>query len=140
MSVLLYILTIILCFTGVGYSLVYLWLNSFSSQEDDKDRNAYLIGSIKGTMILSMIFILVTGMITKGKTVPDVVDGVSSFYTLEAIVLLSLTLVGTLTLMFLYLLKRFYTIDRVRAVRRFIRIAVVLSVITILLSWIISNR
>lgn len=84
MSTVLYYSTIILCVSGVAYSLVYIWLNFFSRISDLEVRNASILKIIKASVILSIIFALLTCLLSNPENIGYAIGLTVKLYSMIA--------------------------------------------------------
>ncbi|MBQ9910081.1 MAG: hypothetical protein IJM50_01000 [Lachnospiraceae bacterium] len=85
MSIILFISTFAMILAGLAFSLAYIWINAFSDRSDLKTRNNSIIRMTRTTMILSLIFALVSGLFAKTANASAAISRTVTLYSAIAI-------------------------------------------------------
>ena len=93
MSYIMFVATVALMVSGVGFSCLYLWINLFASLSDlaERSKNAYKIAQV--STILSLVFALLSAVITD---TADVTVAIASSQLLFSIIAIGYLVVTAL--------------------------------------------
>ena len=138
MTALLFILTVILTIFSVACSVIFLWLNNFSTRSDISSRNKSLKGMMKITMFSSEITALLTGLLSNSESIDKAIQSTVSLYFIIAISMLVVILISGIVLIYRFITKKSYPEGTSSGVSNIIKIATIGVAISLVLAWLLS--
>mgnify|MGYP004688330133 CR=1 FL=1 len=138
MSTVIYLSTILLDISGVLFSFLFLWLNAFTDYSDLPTRNKNILKTSKTSMILSMIFALLTCLLSKSESIEESISKTATLYTIIAISWLVVLLACGIVLMYLSIIKRSFKADVSLALKQVFKNALPGAIIGLFMSWLFS--
>lgn len=138
MSKILYVSTIVLCFAGVVFSLVYIWLNTFSKITDIEARNSSILKISRTSMVLSLIFALLACLLTNPGNVDDAIGRTSKLYSNIAISWLVVILGCGISMLIALVSKTKFREGLLKSIKKVFSIALAGSIIGMILAWLLS--
>lgn len=138
MSVLLFISTIVLDVTGVAFAATYIWLNSFSKITDLAARNTSILKISRASMLLSLVFALLSCLLTNSGTVDGAISRVTILYSIIAISWLVVLLVCGVAMFIAFISKTTFKDSLLRSFKKIISIAITGAVIGMILAWLLG--
>ena len=138
MTTVISISTMFLHFSGIIFSLIYLWLNVFSKLPDLPARNGNILKIIKTTIISSMIFAFLSCLLAKNAQIEKSIALTSSLYAVIAISWLVILLACGVSLIYSSISKKPYRTDVGQAVKNIFKLAMPGAIIGLILSWLFS--
>lgn len=129
------ILTIGFCLIGVGFSGVYIWLNTFSGYKDLKERSSSLLKWNTTCMILPVVVDFVSCLLTDPREFNTMFDTVAKHYSFIAIVWVIVAFMCAATLIIVVLSKKKYAFVKGDAIAVLFRRSLIFSLFMFLLSW-----
>ena len=138
MSIILYISTVVLCLAGVIFSLAYIWLNTFSKITDLEARNTSILKISKESMVLSLIFALLTCLLSNPENVGDIINRTSKLYSFIASCWLVVILGCGVSMLVALISKTKYRDSLLNSIKKIFLIALIGSIIGMVLAWLLS--
>ena len=138
MTTLLFILTVILTVFSVACSVIFLWLNNFTTRSDIYSRNKSLKDMMKITMLFSEITALLTGLLSNSGAVDNAIQSTVSLYFIIAISMLIVILISGIVLIYRFISKKSYPEETSSGVSSIIKIATIGAAISLVLAWLLS--
>ena len=138
MSTIIYISTLVLNFAGVAFAGTYIWLNVFSKITDLADRNTSILKITKTSMILSMVFSLLSCLLSNTSVIDAAIQRTTSLYSIIAISWLVVLLVCGISMLCAFVSKSTYKRELTRSIRKIFNIALWGAIISLVLSWLFS--
>ena len=138
MSSIMFAATVALTVSGVCFAGLYLWINLFSSLTDlaDRSRNAYGISRI--SIILSLVFALLSSIITDSGSATEAIATSRTLFGIIAIAYLVITVVCGAAMIYAVLSRRAYRRGIGSVVGRMFLIAIIGAVIGLVFSWLLG--
>ena len=138
MSTIIYISTLVLNFAGAAFAGTYIWLNVFSKITDLADRNTSILKITKTSMILSMVFSLLSCLLSNTSVIDAAIQRTTSLYSIIAISWLVVLLVCGISMLCAFVSKSTYKRELARSIRKIFNIALWGAIISLVLSWFFS--
>lgn len=138
MSILLFITTIILDLAGLAFAGTYVWLNSFSSITDLKDRNISILKITKASVAMSLIFALLSCLLSNGSSIESSISRATTLFSIIAISWLVVILGCGVALLFTFIKKAEFKADLLKSIKKIFVIALWGAIIGIVCAWLFS--
>jgi len=138
MSTVLFVSTIVLNFAGIAFAAVYVWLNVFSKITDLTERNANVLKITKVTVILTMVFALLSCLLSNTGEIDVAIQRTTTLYSLVAISWLIVILLCGIAMIFSLVSKKTFKTELVNSVKKIFVIALCGSIVSMVLSWLFS--
>ena len=138
MSTLLSISTVVLCLAGVLFSLVFIWLNTFSKITDLEPRNASILKISKASMVLSLIFALLSCLLTNQRNISEAIEHTSKLYSFIAISWLIVIVGCGVSMMIALVSKKEFREGLLKSIKKVFSVALVGSIFGMILAWLLS--
>ena len=138
MLIVILISTILLDISGIAFSLLYLWLNIFSKYTDLDERNKSILKIAKTTMVLSMIFALLSCLLANNLNVASNIARTSLLYAVIAISWLVVLLACGGAMLYRNLSKKEFSSEIGQTTKQIFVIALPGAIIGFVLSWLFS--
>ncbi len=138
MSTVLYVSTMILNFAGIAFAAVYVWLNAFSKITDLSDRNASVLKIIRTSVILTMVFALLSCLLSNSGEIEAAIQRTTTLYTVVAIGWLVVLLLCGIAMIFSLVSRKTFKPELAKSVKKIFVIALWGSVVAMVLSWLFS--
>lgn len=138
MSTIISISTVVLCLAGVVFSLVYIWLNTFSKITDLDSRNSSILKISRASMVLSLIFALLSCLLSDIGTVGDAISRSSKLYSFIAVSWLVVIFGCGISMLIALVSKTKYREGLLKSVKKIFSTALAGSIIGMLLAWLLS--
>lgn len=138
MSILLFITTIILDLAGLAFAGTYVWLNSFSSITDLKDRNIGILKITKASVAMSLIFALLSCLLSNGSSIESSISRATTLFSIIAISWLVVILGCGVALLFTFIKKAEFKADLLKSIKKIFVIALWGAIIGIVCAWLFS--
>lgn len=138
MSTIISISTVVLCLAGVVFSLVYIWLNTFSKITDLDSRNSSILKISRASMVLSLIFALLSCLLSDLGTVGDAISRSSKLYSFIAVSWLVVIFGCGISMLIALVSKTKYREGLLKSVKKIFSTALAGSIIGMLLAWLLS--
>lgn len=138
MSTVLFVSTIVLNLAGIAFAAVYVWLNVFSKITDLTERNANVLKITKVTVILTMVFALLSCLLSNTGEIDVAIQRTTMLYSLVAISWLIVILLCGIAMIFSLVSKKTFKTELVNSVKKIFVIALCGSIVSMVLSWLFS--
>ena len=138
MSTIIYISTLVLNFAGVAFAGTYIWLNVFSKITDLADRNTSILKITRTSMLLSMVFALLSCLLSNTSVIDAAIQRTASLYSIIAISWLVVVLVCGVSMLCAFVSKSTYKRELAGAIRKMFTVALWGAIIGLVLSWLLS--
>ena len=138
MSDLIFIATVILNVSGVLFAGVYIWLNVFSKIVDLTERNVGIIRISRTSMVLSLVFALLSCLLSDGESIAGAIANGSLLYAIIAISWLVVLLFCGGGMLYAVMSKSPFRRNLVDAIKKIFSIALWGAILGTLLSWLLS--
>lgn len=138
MTTIIYISTLALNFAGVVFAGTYIWLNVFSKITDLADRNTGILKITKTSMILSMVFSLLSCLLSNTSAIDATIQRTTSLYSIIAISWLVVLLICGISMLCAFVSKATYRRELAGSIRKIFNIALWGAIISLVLSWLFS--
>lgn len=138
MSTIISISTVVLCLAGVVFSLVYIRLNTFSKITDLDSRNSSILKISRASMVLSLIFPLLSCLLSDPGNVGDAISRSSKLYSFIAVSWLVVILGCGISMLIALVSKTKYREGLLKSVKKIFSTALAGSIIGMLLAWLLS--
>lgn len=139
MSIIINISTVVLCLSGVIFSLVYIWLNTFSKITDLDSRNNSTLKISIASMVLSLIFALLSCFLSAPGNIGDAISRSSKLYSFIAVSWLIVILGCGISMLIALVSKTKYREGLLISVKKIFLIALAGSITGLLLAWLLSG-
>lgn len=138
MSTVLVVSTMILNFAGIAFAAIYIWLNVFSTVIDLAERNASVLKITKISMVLSMVFALLSCLLTNTGDVEAAIARATMLYSVIAISWLAVLLLCGVAMFLSLVSKKTFRREITKSVKNIGIIALWGAVAGMVLSWLFS--
>ena len=138
MTMILFYSTIVICGAGALFSIIYLWLNTFSKITDLEPRNASILKIARTSMGLSLIFALLTCLLSDPGNVVAAIGLTSRLYSIIAITWLVVILLCGISMLIALVSKADYRVDLLGSINKVFSNALAGAVIGMILAWLLS--
>lgn len=138
MSIVLFISTIILNLAGVVFAATYIWLNSFSKITDLTSRNISILKITRTSMVLSLIFALLSCLLTNTGSIDSAINRATVLYSIIAISWLIVLLVCGIAMFVAFVSKSTFKDDLLRSIKKIFVVALTGAVFGMLLAWLLG--
>ena len=138
MSTVLYVSTMILNFAGIAFAAVYVWLNVFSKITDLSDRNASVLKITRTSVVLTMVFALLSCLLSNSGEIEVAIQRTTTLYTVVAISWLVVLLLCGIAMIFSLVSKKTFKAELAKSVKKIFVIALWGSIVAMVLSWLFS--
>lgn len=138
MSTVLYVSTMILNFAGIAFAAVYVWLNVFSKITDLSDRNASVLKITRTSAVLTMVFALLSCLLSNSGEIEAAIQRTTTLYTVVAISWLVVLLLCGIAMIFSLVSKKTFKAELAKSVKKIFVIALWGSIVAMVLSWLFS--
>ena len=138
MSVLLFISTIVLDVAGVAFAATYIWLNAFSKITDLASRNTSILKISRASMLLSLVFALLSCLLTNSGIVDGAISRATILYSIIAISWLVVLLVCGVAMFIAFISKTTFKDGLLRSLKKIFSIAITGAVIGMILAWLLG--
>ena len=138
MSTVLYVSTMILNFAGIAFAAVYVWLNIFSKITDLSDRNASVLKITRTSVALTMVFALLSCLLSNSGEIEAAIQRTTTLYTVVAISWLVVLLLCGIAMIFSLVSKKTFKAELAKSVKKIFVIALWGSIVAMVLSWLFS--
>ena len=138
MSVLLFISTIVLNLAGVAFAATYIWLNSFSKIADLSSRNTSILKISRASMILSIVFSLLSCLLTDSRTVDGAISRPTILYSIIAISWLVVILGCGIAMFIAFISKKTFKDSLLQSIKKIFTIAITGALAGMVLSWLLG--
>jgi len=138
MSTALYVSTMILNFAGIAFAAVYVWLNVFSKITDLSDRNASVLKITRTSVVLTMVFALLSCLLSNSGEIEAAIQRTTTLYTVVAISWLVVLLLCGIAMIFSLVSKKTFKAELAKSVKKIFVIALWGSIVAMVLSWLFS--
>jgi len=138
MSTVLYVSTMILNFAGIAFAAVYVWLNVFSKITDLSDRNASVLKITRTSVVLTMVFALLSCLLSNSGEIEAAIQRTTTLYTVVAISWLVVLLLCGIAMIFSLVSKKTFKAELAKSVKKIFVIALWGSIVAMVLSWLFS--
>lgn len=138
MSTVLYVSTMILNFAGIAFAAVYVWLNVFSKITDLSDRNASVLKFTRTSVVLTMVFALLSCLLSNSGEIEAAIQRTTTLYTIVAISWLVVLLLCGIAMIFSLVSKKTFKAELAKSVKKIFVIALWGSIVAMVLSWLFS--
>ncbi|MCQ2466620.1 MAG: hypothetical protein MJ166_03780 [Clostridia bacterium] len=123
---------------AIIFAIVYLWLNSFSKYTDIDRRNLSILTILKVSVVMILVFPILTCLFTKSTAVEKVMNVASQQYMYVAFSWLILILIIGITMFIALVRKAPYRTDYAKAIKKVLVIALWAFCISGVLAWLLS--
>lgn len=138
MFTVLYVSTMILNFAGIAFAAVYVWLNVFSKITDLSDRNASVLKITRTSVVLTMVFALLSCLLSNSGEIEAAIQRTTTLYTIVAISWLVVLLLCGIAMIFSLVSKKAFKAELAKSVKKILVIALWGSIVAMVLSWLFS--
>ena len=138
MSSIIYVSTVVLCLAGVVFSLVYIWLNTFSKITDLDSRNTSILKISRASMVLSLIFALLSCLLSNLGNVGEAISRSSKLYSFIAVSWLVVILGCGISMLIALVSKAKYREGLLKSIKKIFSIALAGSIVGMILAWLLS--
>lgn len=138
MSTVLFVSTMILNFAGIAFAAVYVWLNVFSKITDLSDRNASVLKITRTSVVLTMVFALLSCLLSNSGEIEAAIQRTTTLYTVVAISWLVVLLLCGIAMIFSLVSKKTFKAELTKSVKKIFVIALWGSIVAMVLSWLFS--
>lgn len=138
MSTVLYVSTMILNFAGIAFAAVYVWLNVFSKITDLSDRNASVLKITRTSVVLTMVFALLSCLLSNSGEIEAAIQRTTTLYTIVAISWLVVLLLCGIAMILSLVSKKTFKAELAKSVKKIFVIALWGSIVAMVLSWLFS--
>lgn len=138
MSTILFIATLVLNIVGVAFSVIYIWLNAFSKITDLADRNTSILKITKVSMSLSMVFALLSCLLSSDNVIEEAIGSTATLYSIIAISWLVVLLACGVAMLYSFVSKATFKTELLRSVKKIFVIALWGAGISMVLTWLFS--
>lgn len=138
MSTVLYVSTMILNFAGIAFAAVYVWLNVFSKITDLSDRNASVLKITRTSVVLTMVFTLLSCLLSNSGEIETAIQRTTTLYTVVAISWLVVLLLCGIAMIFSLVSRKTFKPELAKSVKKIFIIALWGSIVAMVLSWLFS--
>lgn len=138
MSTVLVISTMILNFAGIAFAAIYIWLNVFSTVTELSERNASALRITKVSMVLSMVFSLLSCLLSDAGDVEAAIARATSLYSVIAISWLVVLLLCGIAMFLSLISRKTFRREAAQSVKNIVFIALWGAVAGMVLSWLFS--
>lgn len=138
MSTVLYVSTMILNFAGIAFAAVYVWLNVFSKITDLSDRNASVLKITRTSVVLTMVFALLSCLLSNSGEIEAAIQRTTTLYTVVAISWLVVLLLCGIAMILSLVSKKTFKAELAKSVKKIFVIALWGSIVAMVLSWLFS--
>ena len=130
--------TIVLDFAGFLFSGIFLWNNLSTGFSDIADRNATVLRITKASMIVSIVFGLLTCLLSDAGSVEVAIEKSALLFSIIAITWLAVLVACGIAMLFTVISKTHYRSTVSKATKKLFAIALPGSIICLVLTWIFS--
>ena len=138
MSTVLYYTTIVLSSLGALFALTYLIMNAIGKSSSLNDRNAALLSVTRASMILSLIFALLTCLLGDASEIDVAILTADKLYTSIAITWLGVILASGISLLCTVIFKKTYSWATAAPIKKLFHIALWAAIIALVLAWLLA--
>ncbi len=138
MSILLFVITVALTAFSVISSVIFLWINNFSSRLDAESRNKGIKHMMRITMIAAMVSALLTGLLSDSGTVEAAISSTVTLYFIIAISMLSVILLSAAVLIYRFISSRHYSSGTSSGISQIITVSAIGAAVSLVLAWLLS--
>ena len=138
MSVLFFVITIILIAISVACSVIFLWLNNFSTRSDIYHRNTSVRTMMQITMIAAMVTTLLSGFLSNSKSVEQAIQMMVTLYFIIAISMLVVILLSCIVLIYRFIARDSYPAGTSSGVLVIIITSTIGALISLIFAWFLS--
>lgn len=138
MSVLLFISTIVLDLAGVAFAATYIWLNSFSKITDLASRNTSILKISRVSMALSLVFALLSCLLTNSGTVDGAIRRANILYSIIAISWLVVLLGCGVAMFIAFISKTTFKDSLLQSFKKIFSIAITGAIVGMILAWLLG--
>ena len=141
MTNILYYSTVILNFSGVLFSLVYLLINlskKLSEASDSAARSGSALRIVKVTKTLSLVFAFLTGLLATTSTTSKALELSATLYGLIAVSWIAVIAICGLVMLITLLSSKLKSVDISKATRLLFKSALWGAILALLLTWLFS--
>ena len=138
MSVLLFISTIVLDLAGVAFAATYIWLNSFSKITDLASRNTSILKISRVSMVLSLVFALLSCLLTNSGTVDGAISRATILYSIIAISWLVVLLGCGVAMYIAFISKTTFKDTLLQSFKKIFSIAITGAIVGMILAWLLG--
>lgn len=138
MSTVLYISTLVLCFSGIAFSFLCIWLNTFSKVSDIKSRSAGMLKIIGTSMVLSIVFAFLSCLINDSDNTERAIEKLSELYAIIAVDWLVVIVGCGIAMLITFVSKTKYRKETIKSIKRVFLIALIGGLLGMVLSWLLS--
>ena len=136
MTTILFIFTIVLVVSGSAFAITHMWLSLFSSVTIDVGaRKKTCVSFAKWSMILSLLFALLSCLLSKTGASDEAIDRTSTLYTVIAINWLVVFFLSTVSIIIASVAKARYRADAAKDIKKVLVVSVFGFLIAALLAW-----
>lgn len=135
MSFIIYILTAIIAAAGVIFSAIYIWLNAFSSVSNLDERNKSLMKIIRATMVLPLIFALISYLISNVAYIETAIAATSRLYLIITICWIIVLVMWGIAMTFTLPSKKDSSMDTVHTLSKLFPISLIGIIISAVFAW-----
>lgn len=138
MSTVLFVSTMILNFAGIAFAAVYVWLNVFSKITDLSDRNASVLKIARTSVILTLIFALLSCLLSNSGEIEAAIQRTTTLYSVIAISWLVVLLLCGIAMIFSLVSKKTFKAELAKSIKKIFVIALCGAIVAMVLSWLFS--
>lgn len=138
MTDILFYSTLVLNFSGLLFSFVYLWINVFRKFEDTADRSSNVLTIARVSMVTSIVFAFLTCLLTDFLDIEEAISQSALLYSIIAITWLAIIAVCGITMLFTVMSKKYYKREISHAIKSLFKTALWGSIICLILTWLFS--
>ncbi len=138
MSLLLFISTLVLDFAGVVFAVTYIWLNSFSGVSDLAPRNAGILRITRTSVVLSLIFALLSCLLTSADTAETAIARAALLYAIIAVSWLVVLLGCAIAMFAAFVSKASFREGLSKSMRKIFAVAVTGAIFGMILAWLLG--
>ena len=138
MTDILFYSTLVLNFSGLLFSFVYLWINVFRKFEDTADRSSNVLTIARVSMVTSILFAFLTCLLTDFLEIEDAISRSALLYSIIAITWLAIIAVCGITMLFTVMSKKYYKREISYAIKSLFKTSLLGSIICLVLTWLFS--
>ena len=138
MTGILFYCTLVLNFAGFIFAGVLLWINMSGRYSDLTDRSANAIKIARVSMITSIVFALLTSLLSESADVAASISRTSLLYSIIAITWLAVILACGIVMLLSVISKKYYKAEVSLAVKNLFKIALPAAIVCLVLTWLFS--
>lgn len=138
MALILFVSTLVLTLSGVLFSILYLIINVRGTLSDLPVRNKALVRITRSSMILSLVFAFLTGLLSGSLWVEDAAAMSSFLYGIIALAWMAVILVTGVVMVVALVSRKPFSATLSATIKRIFMIALIGAVVALVFAFLLS--